>query len=292
MKEIVILSGKGGTGKTTILSSFAVLAERTVLVDCDVDAANLHLLLESEIEERFDFWSGQTASIDQDRCTDCGLCREYCRFEAIRNTTVDHFSCEGCGLCARLCPSGAISMRDNLAGEWYRSRTRFGALFHARLGIGEGNSGKLVALLRREAMDLAESEGVDYLLCDGPPGIGCPVISSLSGADLAVLVTEPSFSGLHDLERVNELCRHFKVPSMVCLNRSDLNEEIGERIEVFCREAGIDLAAKIPYDTTVASSLAQGIPVVEYAQCEAGREIRALWERIRSEQFIFAKREQ
>ncbi len=290
MKELVILSGKGGTGKTTILSSFAVLAERTVLVDCDVDAANLHLVLEPEIEERFDFWSGQTASIDQDRCMDCGVCREHCRFEAIRNTTVDQFSCEGCGLCSRLCSTGAITMQDNLAGEWFRSRTSFGTLFHARLGIGQGNSGKLVALLRREAMDLAESEGVDYLLCDGPPGIGCPVISSLSGADLALLVTEPSLSGLHDLERVNELCRHFQVPSMVCLNRSDLNEEIGEHIENFCLEAGIELAARIPYEPIVASALAEGIPVVEYAQCEAGREIRSLWERIRSEQVLFAKR--
>jgi len=282
MKEIVMLSGKGGTGKTTLLSSFAFLDRRPVIVDCDVDAANLHLVMNPEVEERIEFWCGDKAWIDREKCVDCGICREICRFDAIRSTVVDELSCEGCGLCARMCPAGAIIMRENLSGEWYRSRTRYGPLFHARLGPGQGNSGKLVALLRQEARTLAEQSGAEYVLCDGPPGTGCPVISSLSGVDLALLVTEPSLSGLHDLKRIIGVCRHFQVPILVCLNRFDLNREVAARIQQFCQEEDIELVAKIPFDSTVAYALGLGIPVVECSRGRAAGEIRFLWDRIRT----------
>ncbi|MFC1957801.1 ATP-binding protein, partial [Chloroflexota bacterium] len=225
MKEVVVLSGKGGTGKTSIVGSFAALAKNKVLVDCDVDAADLHLLLSPSIKEGNEFWSGEVAVIDEENCTQCGLCQELCRFKAIADFKVDPISCEGCGLCSHVCPAEAVIMKENLSGHWFVSDTRYGPLIHARLGIAQENSGKLVAQVRQQARQLAEKDGFDCIISDGPPGIGCPVISSLSGVDLALLVTEPTLSGMHDLERVLGVCHHFGIQPLICINKYDINED-------------------------------------------------------------------
>lgn len=278
MKEVVVLSGKGGTGKTSIVGSFASLAKNKVLADCDVDAADLHLLLQPETQEENEFWSGQVATIDEDKCTQCGLCQELCRFNAIKDYKIDPVSCEGCGFCSHICPADAITMTDNMAGHWFISKTRYGELVHARLGIAEENSGKLVALVRQKTRELAEKQKVDYIISDGPPGIGCPVISSLSGADLALLVTEPTLSGIHDLERVHEVCRHFGVPALICINKYDINESNADKIEDYCKKQGMGTVTRIPYDNVVTEAMIKGVPVVEYSKNGLSHEIAALWE--------------
>jgi len=280
MKEIVILSGKGGTGKTSIVGSFAALAQNKVLADCDVDAADLHLLLNPSIKEENEFWSGQVAVIDDEECTQCGLCQDVCRFDAITDFKVDPISCEGCGFCTHICPVEAITMKESLSGYWFISDTKYGHLVHARLGIAQENSGKLVALVRQEAKRIGEREGLTYIISDGPPGIGCPVISSLSGADLALLVTEPTLSGIHDLERVLGVCHHFGVPALVCVNKYDINEDNTRQIENYCLNQGIEMAAKIPFDNVVTEALVKGLPVVEYSQGKVAHEIEALWQGI------------
>ena len=280
MKELVVLSGKGGTGKTSIVGSFAAIAESKVLADCDVDAADLHLLLNPTTTEEQEFWSGQVALIDEDKCTQCGLCEDICRFEAIHDFKVDPTSCEGCGFCYNVCPDEAIEMRDCLSGHWFISQTRYGPLVHAKLGIAEENSGKLVALVRQNAKLICEKEGLEYIITDGPPGIGCPVISSLSGANLALLVTEPTLSGIHDLERVLGVCHHFGVPALVCVNKYDINEENTRHIEKFCNSQGVELASKIPLDNIVTEALIRNLPVVEYSHNGVSREIERLWENI------------
>jgi MinD superfamily P-loop ATPase len=264
MKEVVVLSGKGGTGKTSVVGAFAALAARTVLSDCDVDAADLHLLLSPATLESHEFWSGQVARIDSDACTRCGLCEEVCRFDARHDFTVTRVGCEGCGLCARVCPTDAIRMKDNLAGHWFVSETRFGPLIHAKLGIAQENSGKLVHLVRQKSKETAQRAGIEVTINDGPPGIGCAVISSLSGASLACIVTEPSISGIHDMERVLSVCRHFSVPALVCVNKYDINEEGTRQIERYCGSEGIDVIARIPFDTKVTEAQVQGVPIVEY----------------------------
>jgi len=278
MKEVVVLSGKGGTGKTTIAASFAALAESKVLVDCDVDAADLYLLLEPQIKQENEFWSGQVAVINKEKCTECGLCQEVCRFGAIEDYLVDKISCEGCGLCSQVCPVDAVTMQPCMAGHWFISDTRYGTLVHARLGIAEENSGKLVALVRNNAKLIAEKQNLDYIISDGPPGIGCPVIASLSGASLALLVTEPTLSGIHDLERVIAVCRHFGIPTLVCINKYDINEENSYRIENYCYQQGIELAAKIPFDNVVTQAIVSGIPVVEYSSNKVTQQIKELWQ--------------
>jgi len=278
MKEVVVLSGKGGTGKTSIAGSFAALAKSKVLVDCDVDAADLHLLLQPAIREKHKFWSGHVAFIDKEKCTQCGLCQEQCRFAAIKDSNVDDTSCEGCGFCFHICPAEAIAMKENMAGHWFISDTRYGPLVHARLGIAQENSGKLVALVRQEARKMAEKQGADYIISDGPPGIGCPVISSLSGANLALLVTEPTLSGIHDLERVLGVCHHFGVPALVCINKYDINKDNTRQIEKFCLGQGTEVAAKIPFDNTVTKAMVAGLPVVEYSRNGVSHQIEALWE--------------
>ena len=280
MKELVVLSGKGGTGKTSIAGSLAALAEDKILADCDVDAADLHLLLEPVVRQKHEFWSGQAAVIDGEKCTQCGLCPELCRFEAIKDFNVDPVSCEGCGFCCHICPAEAITMKENLSGHWFISDTKYGPLVHARLGIAQENSGKLVALVRQQAKDMAEEQGAACVISDGPPGIGCPVISSLSGASLALLVTEPTLSGIHDLERVLGVCRHFGVPALVCINKHDINEENSRRIEDYCREQGIEVAARIPFDNIVTEAMVKGRPVVQYSDSPVSREIKSLWENI------------
>jgi MinD superfamily P-loop ATPase len=280
MKEVVVLSGKGGTGKTSIVGSFAALAKNRVLIDCDVDAADLHLLLQPAMREKHDFWSGQVAEIDEEKCTRCGLCQELCRFKAILDFRVDPVSCGGCSFCSQVCPVKAITMKENMAGQWFISDTRYGDLVHARLGIAQENSGKLVALVRQKARELAEKQGAEYIISDGPPGIGCPVISSLSGASLALLVTEPTLSGMHDLERVIEVCRHFGVPAKVSINKYDINEINADQIETYCLSQGIDIVAHIPFDNVVTEAMIHGVPVVEYSQNGVSHKIVALWEKI------------
>ena len=278
MKEIVVLSGKGGTGKTSIVACFASLAKSKVLADCDVDAADLHLLLKPRIKEDKEFWSGRVASIDEGKCTECGLCQELCRFGAIKDFRVDPISCEGCGFCYHICPVDAIAMKDSMSGHSFISETKYGYLCHARLGIAQENSGKLVALVRQNAKLIAERRNLDYIITDGPPGIGCPVISSLSGANLALLVTEPTLSGIHDLERVIGVCRHFGVPVLVCVNKYDLNEDNTDRIERYCSEEGIEVAARISFDNVMTQAIVEGLPVVEYTNGKVTQQIKELWQ--------------
>jgi MinD superfamily P-loop ATPase len=280
MKEVVVLSGKGGTGKTSIVGSLAAIVKRKVLSDCDVDAADLHLLLSPSRKQETEFWSGRVAHIDRDKCTECGLCPELCRFDAIRDYTVDATACEGCGFCFQVCPAEAVTMKENLSGHWFVSETKYGPLVHARLGIAQENSGKLVARVRKEARNLAERQGLDYIISDGPPGIGCPVISSLSGASLAILVTEPTLSGMHDLERVLGVCHHFGVGAVVCINKCDLNEENSRRIEEYCASQGVAVASRIPFDNVVTEALAHSVPVVEYSRGRVSQEIEKLWRSI------------
>jgi len=280
MKEVVVLSGKGGTGKTSIVGSFAALAKSKVLVDCDVDAADLNLILDPVIRENHEFWSGRVAAIDEQKCTRCGLCQDICRFEAITDFKVDAISCEGCDFCSYICPAEAITMKENLAGHWFISDTRYGSLVHARLGIAQENSGKLVAAVRQEARKIAAKEGVDYVVSDGPPGIGCPVISSLSGANLALLVTEPTLSGIHDLERVVGVCRHFGVVAMVGINKYDINEDNTRQIESFCHSQGVEVAGRISFDKVVTEAMVQGVPVVEYSRNGVSHQIEELWEKV------------
>jgi len=280
MKEVVILSGKGGTGKTSIVGSLAALAKSKVLADCDVDAADLHLLLSPSLKQETEFWSGQVAHIDEEKCTQCGLCQELCRFGAIKDFSVDPVSCEGCGFCSHICPVEAIIMEENMSGHWFMSETRYGPLVHARLGIAQENSGKLVAVVRQQAKQIAEEQNLDCIISDGPPGIGCPVISSLSGANLALLVTEPTLSGIHDLDRVLGVCRHFGVSALVCINKYDLNEENTRQIETYCSSQGIELTSKIPFDNVFTEALVHGVPVVEYSNGRISREIENLWHNI------------
>ncbi len=280
MKEVVILSGKGGTGKTSIVGCFASLAQNKILCDCDVDAADLHLLLEPLSKKDYEFRSGQTAYIDSGKCTQCDLCQDNCRFDAINAYIVDSASCEGCGFCSHICPEEAIIMKENLAGHWFISDTACGPMVHARLGIAEENSGKLVTTVRNEAKRIAEEKGLGLVITDGPPGIGCPVISSLSGATLALIVTEPTLSGIHDMERVIGVCNHFSVPVLVCVNKYDINQKNTLQIESMCDDLGIEVIAKIPFDNIVTEALIQGQSVVEYSDGEVSQKIRSMWESI------------
>ena len=279
MKQIVIISGKGGTGKTVITGAFASLAKNHVMADCDVDAADLHLLLQPKIKERHDFRSGLTALIDKKICQQCGKCIAVCRFSAISDSfVIDHVSCEGCGFCSHICPVGAIKMEENLAGEWFISETRFGPMVHAKLGIAEENSGKLVSLVRKQAKDLAEKGNYDWVIIDGAPGIGCPVIASLTGIDCAVVVTEPTLSGLHDALRVIEVTSHFNVPSKMVINKYDLNPEMSEKIEAHCAKNGIALIGKVRFDKTVVEAMVEGKTIMEYKDMPVKDEIIRIWE--------------
>lgn len=282
MKELVVISGKGGTGKTSLLAAFASLADKKALCDADVDAADLHLIMDPRIKERHDFESGHEAVIDRDMCTQCGLCRELCKWNAIsEDFIVDPIACEGCGVCYYFCPEKAIGFPLKTCGEWYISETRFGPMAHARLGIAEENSGKLVSLIRKEGKKLAENKNLDLLLTDGPPGIGCPVIASLGGTTATLIVTEPTVSGKHDMERVAELATFFKVPAMVCVNKFDLNPEMGLAIEAFAREKNITVVGRIPFDPVFTKAMVQGKTIFEFDdRSEGSRAVKVIWENI------------
>ena len=283
MKELVILSGKGGTGKTSIASSFAVLAPNKVIVDCDVDAANMHLLLAPRQLAATDFAGRKKAVIDSTRCSRCGRCSAVCRFNAISDYHVDPHACEGCGTCLLVCRKEAIRLEDTVAGRWFASETAYGLLVHARLEPGAENSGKLVAEVREAARRLADKMGHSLILSDGPPGIGCPVISSLSGAAMALLVTEPSASALGDLERVLGLCRHFNIPARVCINKWDLSASVAAQVEQRCQELGAPVVGRVVFDPTVLASIEMGRPPVVEPRGPAAEQIRALWYRISDE---------
>lgn len=292
MKEIVVASGKGGTGKTSFVGSFAALARGAVVADCDVDAPDLHLLLRPRVRSSADFSGGQAARVLEGVCTGCGACEAACRFEAIAPSdgvvgssaprVVDPLACEGCGVCAHVCPESAIELGPVVNGTWFVSDTDYGTLVHARLGIAESNSGKLVTLVRREARAIAEETGSGLIIVDGSPGIGCPVIASLTGADLAVLVTEPTRSGLHDLSRVAELCDRLGVPCAVCVNRWDLNAGIADEIGGWCAARGHELLGLVPYDETVTKAQIAGRSVVEHSRGPAASAIMDVWKRIAS----------
>jgi MinD superfamily P-loop ATPase len=285
VKELVVISGKGGTGKTSLMAAFASLAEKKVLCDADVDAADLHLLMDPDIKERHDFQGGSTAIINPNNCTQCGLCRDLCRWNAISEAfEVDPIECEGCGVCVDFCPEEAIDFPIKTCGEWFISNTRFGPMVHARLGIAEENSGKLVALVRQEAKKLAEKNKLDLLITDGPPGVGCPVIASLGGASAVLIVAEPTVSGLHDMERVAQLAAHFKVPGMVCVNKFDLNFDQTEAIEKLAKENKMTVVGRVPFDPVFTESMVKGQTVLEYVGNSKFRSsISEIWQNIRNQ---------
>lgn len=285
--QITVISGKGGTGKTSIAGCFAALSAPSgdaVFADCDVDAANLALILRPTLKETHGFTASKKARIDPQRCTGCGECARACRSEAITGRdgsfAVDHLLCEGCGICSHVCPTGAVAMEDATSGRWFISDTPYGPLVHARLSPGEENSGKLVTVVRNKAKEIAESQGRNILIIDGPPGIGCPVIASLAGVSCALVVAEPTLSGIHDMERVLEVCRHFGVPATVCINRFDLHEQSSRDIEEFCDRNGIEVVGRIPFDRAVTEAMVRGLPVVECSDGEASKKIRRIWGRV------------
>ena len=279
MKELIVISGKGGTGKTSLVAAFASLAANKVLCDADVDAADLHLILNPHVYTHADFKFGHTAAVEHDNCSRCGLCRDLCRFDAIDDDfNINPLDCEGCGVCVYFCPQKAIAFHENTCGEWYVCGTRFGPLVHARLGIAQENSGKLVTLVRQESRRLAELKKLDLILTDGPPGVGCPVIASIGGASAVLIVAEPSLSGRHDMQRVIELANHFNVPALVCINKFDLNLDLTGDIEDFARGEGLTCPGRIPFDPIFTKAMVQGRSIFEYQRdSDAARAVTKIW---------------
>jgi len=301
MKQITVISGKGGTGKTTLVASFAALAENTVIADCDVDAPDLHLLLHPEIVKREEFKGLKVAVMDKTKCIECGRCEEACRFNAISYNasgvdardgdfftgvtksgyTVNPARCEGCGVCVFVCDQEAITLAERVSGYAFISKTKYGTMAHAQLNIAEESSGKLVTVVRNNAQRVAEEEGSELILIDGSPGIGCPVIASLTGVDLALVITEPTMSGLHDLERILDVTRHFGIATVVCINKYNINEENSRRITGFCKERGVTIAKNIPYDPVVTRAMVAAMPVVEFSGGAVSDAIKEIWASIR-----------
>lgn len=288
MQELVIISGKGGTGKTSVTASFAMLAERPVIADCDVDAADLHLILSPRVQSRHAFRAGHEAVIREEQCMGCGACLAHCRFDAVKINakaagktifTIDPVACEGCGVCVRFCPEQVIDFPERLCGEWMVSDTRCGPMVHARLGVAAENSGKLVSTVRQEARRIAKEGNHPLVIVDGPPGIGCPVIASVTGATMVLAVTEPTVSGEHDLERVLSLTRHFHIPTAVCVNKWDINPEMTARIEDKARQAGARIVGRIRYDRSVTQAQMIEKAVVEItAPCV--EDIKGIWSQL------------
>jgi len=286
LKQITVISGKGGTGKTTLVASLAALAENKVIADCDVDAPDLHLLLHPEIIEQEEFKGLKVAVMDKTLCTECGICEETCRFNAIALTeesgyAVNPARCEGCGACVFACPQEALTLKERVSGYTFVSKTKYGTMAHAQLNIAEETSGKLVTVVRNHAQQVAEKEQRELILIDGAPGIGCPVIASLTGVDLALIVTEPTMSGLHDLERILDVTSHFGIGSVVCINKYDINEENSRRITAFCRQRGIEVVGNIPYDSVVTEAMVAGMPVVEFSEGKVSEAIKEVWKGIK-----------
>lgn len=283
MREIVILSGKGGTGKTSLTAAFASLAENKVLCDADVDAADLHLLAAPEVQQVNDFMGGGLAKINPELCTECGTCLDMCRFGAIdpERFIVNGLHCEGCGVCVDFCPARAIDFPIQKCGEWFLSESKFGPMVHARLGIAEENSGKLVSVVRKAARDYAEEHERDLILTDGPPGIGCPVIAALSGATLVVIVVEPTVSGVHDMMRVADLAVHFQLPGMVCINKYDINPKLADSIVAYAAKRNMEVVGRIPFDPVFVQAMVVGQNIFEYGQnSELLDSVQSIWQKI------------
>jgi MinD superfamily P-loop ATPase len=282
MKQLTILSGKGGTGKTTLTASFAALAKNIVIADCDVDAPDLHLLLHPEVIETQEFSGSKIAIIDREKCLECSICRQKCRFDAItENLQIDPVACEGCGVCTSACPVGAMSLSERNSGCAYISKTKYGFMSHALLNPSEGNSGKLVTLVRQNAKILTKREDSDLVIIDGPPGIGCPVIASVTGVDAGLVVTEPTMSGIHDLKRALQLIEHFDVMPFVCINMYDINIKNTEEIMSLCREHNVEVVGRVPFDAAVTEAMVSGKTIVEYMpEGVAAKEIESVWEKI------------
>jgi MinD superfamily P-loop ATPase len=285
IKQLAIVSGKGGTGKTTIAAAFGSLAKNKVVVDCDVDAADLHLLLQPKILIQEKYFGGRSPHVDLEKCTQCGLCTEVCRFHAIDNGVLDPISCEGCGFCSHICPENAIIMEEAFSGDWFISETSYGPFVHARLGIGEENSGKLVTVVRKKAVEIAREKNLGLILIDGPPGIGCPVTASLTGVNLILAVTEPTLSGIHDLERILKLAEHFKIPSMVCINKFDINLENSPQIISYCENNGSKLVGRIPYEPKVVEALVKKKTVMDYPCNEVQGIVQQMWKEVENTLF-------
>lgn len=289
MKEIVIISGKGGTGKTSVTAAFASFAKKeAILADCDVDASNLHLVMHPETTHREEFYSGELAEIDPKQCISCGKCFEVCRFNAVKPGdefySIDEINCEGCGYCSKICPSDAITMKPQKSGNVFHGDTDLTAgMVYAKLDIGADNSGKLVAKVKKDASAMAEAREKDLILVDGSPGIGCPVVSSLSGAAYVIIVTEPSVSGYHDLERVIELIKKFRLPAGCIINKRDLNENISKEIKEHLVSQGVTFLADIPYSDAFSSAIKEGVPVTSKMDNTVNSALKEAWEKVLQE---------
>lgn len=277
--EIVVISGKGGTGKTTIAAALSELAQDVTRVDCDVDASNFYLYYSGENLQSEDFYGGKNAVVDYDKCTQCGKCELVCRFDAISNFKIDAFACEGCGACALVCPQRAINLKDEKAAEAYITQLDQGIISRAEVEIGSDGSGQLITLLRKKAKDFFKEE--KFTIIDGSPGIGCPVIASITGSNAVLIVTEPTQSGLDDLKRIVALCEHFKVFTMVCINKFDINEDMSKNIQSFVEAKQLNLIGKIPYDNMVIRSVNELKPIINYEESSAGKAVRDMWLKIR-----------
>jgi MinD superfamily P-loop ATPase len=281
MKQLTVISGKGGTGKTTVTAAFASLAKNAVLADCDVDAADLHLILSPTVRETMEFKGLKIAKKDPAKCTSCGKCLEHCRFDAIDdNFDIKSTGCEGCGVCEYVCPTDAITLVDRISGHAFLSETRFGPMAHAALKTAEEASGMLVSLVRENAKRLARENGRELIIIDGPPGIGCPVISAIAGVDLVLIVSEPTVSGIHDAERVIGVTKHFRIPAMLLVNKFDLNLEMTEKLERFCLDNGVELAGRLPYDNVTTEAMIAEKTVIEQSDGQFARELRTIWNRL------------
>lgn len=281
MKQLTVISGKGGTGKTSITAAFASIADNAVFADCDVDAADLHLILKPDIKKSISFYGLKIASIDKELCIECNKCYDHCKFNAIdEDIYVINESCEGCGVCEYVCPVDAIKMLDRNSGFSYISETRFGPMAHALLKTAEEASGKLVTAVRENAKMIAEKKKKNLIIIDGPPGIGCPVISSISGVDLVLIVTEPTLSAIYDLERILGVAHHFKIPAVVCINKYDINLDNTNKIEQYCKINKIDIVGKLPYDTRITEAMIHEKTVVEYFRDDFSDRVIKMWNKI------------